>query len=249
MGIVKMIDNFLTYQGPGSDHAGTYRHELKYVINCAEREDIKLRLNIALKKDPHAGKNGYMIRSLYFDDYWMSAYQEKSMGVLDRKKYRIRIYNYSDATIKLERKKKVDMYIYKEDAKLSRQEFDMILAGQYDFLLERPENLCKEFYYECQSRVLRPVTIVDYEREPYILDEGTVRVTFDNDVRTALGGYDIFDENLPCVNVLEAGTCVMEVKYTGFLPQIVRSVIPPKAAELKAVSKYVLCLEKTRSAL
>lgn len=66
-----------------------------------------MRLNIALKKDPHAGKNGYMIRSLYFDDYWMSAYQEKSMGVLDRKKYRIRIYNYSDATIKLERKRRL----------------------------------------------------------------------------------------------------------------------------------------------
>ena len=92
---------------------------------------------------------------------------------------------------------------------------------------------------------MRPRTIVDYDREPWILDEGTVRITFDTDVRAAVGSYDIFDATLPALSVLEDGKCVMEVKYTEFLPKFVRDVLPDRASEFTAVSKYVLCYEKT----
>ena len=44
--------------------------------------------------------SGYTIRSLYFDDYWNSAYAEKDAGILVRKKYRIRIYNFGTNSIK-----------------------------------------------------------------------------------------------------------------------------------------------------
>jgi hypothetical protein len=92
---------------------------------------------------------------------------------------------------------------------------------------------------------MRPRTVVDYEREPWILDEGTVRITFDMDVRAAVGSYDIFDPSLPALPVLEDGKCVMEVKYTEFLPRIVREILPDRASEFTALSKYVLCYKKT----
>ena len=38
----------------------------------------------------------------------------------------------------------------------------------------------------------------------------------------------------------------MEVKFTELLLQILRNLLPPQAAEFTAVSKYVLCYEKTR---
>ena len=186
-----------------------------------------------------------MIRSLYFDDYFNSAYEEKSAGVLERKKYRIRIYNCSDSNIKLERKKKLGSYIYKEAAPLTRDEVYKILDGDYDFLLQSQYPLCREFYFECVSNVMRPRTVVDYEREPWILDSGTVRITFDKDVRAAVGSYDIFDPELPALPVLEDGKCVMEVKYTEFLPRVVRDILPDRASEFTAVSKYVLSYEKT----
>ena len=50
--------------------------------------------------------------------------------MLLRKKYRIRIYDSSDRIIKLERKKKFGSWIYKEDAALTRAEFEKILAGE-----------------------------------------------------------------------------------------------------------------------
>lgn len=90
------------------EHAGTaehFRNEWKYLISTSEKELLELRMKHLLKKDPHASDGGYMIRSLYFDDYWNSAYEEKESGVLMRKKYRIRIYDYSDRSIKLDEKR------------------------------------------------------------------------------------------------------------------------------------------------
>ena len=68
-----------------------FRNEWKYLISTSEKELLELRMKHLLKKDPNAKGNGYMIRSLYFEDYFNSAYAEKESGVLMRKKYRIRI--------------------------------------------------------------------------------------------------------------------------------------------------------------
>lgn len=121
-----------------------------------------------------------------------------------------------------------------------------IIRGDYGFLLKSSHPLCQEFYVECMSSVMRPRVIVDYEREPYIMDAGTVRLTFDSHVRAAVLSNDIFDPTLPSFETMPPGKLVMEVKFTEFLPQIVREVLPPTASEFTAVSKYVLCYEKTR---
>lgn len=223
-----------------------FRNEWKYLISEAEKELIRIRLKPLIQLDAHARDGSYMIRSLYFDDYWNSAYEEKEMGVLMRKKYRIRIYNCEAKNIKLERKKKFGNYIYKEDAPLTEEETRMIIRGEYDFLLKSPHSLCREFYVECVSHLMRPCVIVDYDREPWVMDVGTVRITFDADVRAAVGDFDIFDKSLPAIPVLEPGKVVMEVKFTELLPQVIRAVLPPTSAEFTAVSKYVLCYEKTR---
>ena len=132
----------------------------------------------------------------------------------------------------------------KQDAPLTHEQFDRILAGDYGFLRDSEHQLCREFYVECMCNVLRPRVIVDYEREPWILDAGTVRVTFDMNVRAAVGGFDVFDATLPVLPVLEPGKLVMEVKFTEFLPQMVRDLLPGKAQELTSASKYVLCYDK-----
>ena len=222
-----------------------YRHELKYLISTGEKEALRSRIRDLLSYDPHAKDGGYMIRSLYFDDYFDSAYEEKTMGIHARRKYRIRIYNCSDATIKLERKKKLGNCIYKEDAPLSREEYERIMAGDISFCLHSPHSLLREFYVEYMSHVLRPRVIVDYDREPFVLEEGTVRVTFDSNLRVPVMGGSLFDPALPALHLMDANMLVLEVKFTEFLPGTIREILPPKAAELSAVSKYVFCCERT----
>ena len=79
-----------------------FRHELKYLINEGDAALIRQRLDAALQPDAHALNGRYHIRSLYFDDYYDTAYLDKLGGFGDRRKYRIRIYNLSDQVIRLE---------------------------------------------------------------------------------------------------------------------------------------------------
>ncbi|MDD3429272.1 MAG: polyphosphate polymerase domain-containing protein [Oscillospiraceae bacterium] len=226
------------------DKKPRFRHELKYMISVKEKDALIQRLKPLILRDAHAENGRYTIRSLYFDDMWGTAYNEKLLGTAIRKKYRIRIYDFSDAVIKLERKTKQGNYIYKQAADLSRAEFYSILKGDFAFLLSRQENLCKEFYVECVSNLLRPRVIVDYDREPFVYRYGDVRITFDTDVRAALLSYDIFDAKLPTLNTMQPDTLIMEVKYTEFLPQQIRNLLPQGAEDLLAFSKYIMCCEK-----
>ncbi len=75
--------------------------------------------------------------------------------------------------------------------------FYEILQGDYEFLLKSPLNLLQIFYHECMSNFMRPRIVVDYEREPYIMEAGDVRITFDKNVRAGLKGFDIFDNSMP----------------------------------------------------
>ena len=54
-----------------------YRHEWKYLIDTAQKEAICSRLEPMMQLDPHAVNGGYTLRSLYFEDYFHSAYSEK----------------------------------------------------------------------------------------------------------------------------------------------------------------------------
>lgn len=221
-----------------------YRHELKYYISREEKQAMIHRLGGLLQKDVHGGENGYSIRSLYFDDYRYQSYEDKIAGTFHRKKYRIRIYDYSDKVIKLECKEKQGSYIYKEAVTLTRQETDRILQGEYGFLLAKEKELYKRFYVECMSSRMRPAVIVDYEREAFVMEQGDVRITFDDHVRSCWMGYELFDKNLPCYEIFEPETLIMEVKYTEFLPEVVRRCISPENAQSMAASKYTMCLEK-----
>ncbi len=220
-----------------------FRHEMKYLINYGDAELIKQRLKTVAAVDSHATNGVYSIRSLYFDDYWDTAYHDKINGVNDRKKYRIRLYDRKDDFIRLECKIKKDAYISKLSAPLTAAETERILNGDYAFLLHHEQELCRQFYFECTSCVMRPKVFVDYEREPFVMDEGDVRITFDYDVRGAYPGYRITEEDIPFQYVLTAGKLIMEVKYTEFLPKLIKDVLPPRAAELSAVSKYTLCCD------
>lgn len=223
-----------------------YRHELKYLINYQDYALVQTKLRGILSVDSHVGQDGsYSVRSLYFDDYFNHAYHDKYAGVNKRSKYRIRIYNHSDRTINLEKKNKIDQYNHKQVASLTKDQVYELLQGNYRFLLDSPDNLLRVFYHECVTNVMRPRVIVDYEREPYLFEAGDVRITFDRNIRAGLAGFDIFDDSIPMVETLDPGLLILEVKFTEFLPEIIRKILPSKASEYAAVSKFILCCDKT----
>ena len=56
-----------------------------------------------------------------------------------------------------------------------------------------PYPLRREFYIECICNMMRPWAIVDYEREPWVMDEGTVRITFDINMRAAVDRWRLLN--------------------------------------------------------
>lgn len=221
-----------------------YRNEWKYYIALWEGQLLKNRLLPFMEVDKYAGNGQYTIRSLYFDDYWNSAYEEKIMGVEGRKKWRIRIYDFSDSVIKLERKKKSGNYIHKDSAPLAKEEYEQIMRGEYEFMLHSRYPLCREFYYECMVNLHRPKVMVDYERVPLIFGTGDVRITFDKNVRAGAFTYDLFDPNLPMTEILEPDMLVLEVKFTEMIPEVIKELLPLDGQQFSAISKYTLCYEK-----
>lgn len=223
-----------------------YRHEMKYIINYRDHALIRSRLRNVLSSDANVEADGsYTVRSLYFDDYNNRAYEDKYAGVLKRAKHRIRIYNYSDKRISFERKNKIGQYNNKQAAPMTKEQVDAVVRGDYSVLLNSSSDLLKVFYHECVTNLMRPRVVVDYEREPYVMAAGDVRITFDKNIRAGVDGFDIFDSKMPVIETLEPGLLVMEVKFTEFLPNIVREILSANAANYTTVSKYVLCCDKT----
>lgn len=227
--------------------ARIYRYEQKYLITGPQYQELRPVLAALLHPDPNAGPGGaYLVRSLYFDDVYRSAYQQKEDGVYARKKYRVRIYNCKEDQIRLECKYKQGAWISKEDLALSVPEYRQLAAGDGGFLLHRPSQMGKEFYLDTRSRLLRPDVIVDYEREAYVMEAGTVRVTFDRDVRAARPGQDLFDPGIPSYGVLEPGRMILEIKFTGYLPEQVRRLFRLRDLPQTSASKFCLCADRIR---
>jgi len=220
-----------------------YRHEQKYFINRGTAIELKTRLLQTMDLDEHARRRGgsYHIRSLYFDDAVDSAVRDKLDGVEERKKFRIRIYNFSDREIFLECKQKSGPYIKKYGAKIDRALCDEICAGYWTNLLYHEAPICRELYYQMSCRFLRPSVIVDYVRTPFVAQYQDVRITFDDELRTGVFSTDLFDPNLPTVPALDSYDLILEVKFNEFLPDYYLRLIQTDYALRSAASKYVIC--------
>lgn len=217
-----------------------YRHEWKHIINVADLIAIRQRLRAVARPDENAVAGTYLIRSLYFDNLADKALREKLDGVNRREKFRIRYYNQDLSEIHLEKKSKRNGLGTKERAKLTAEEVQHILDGKLDWMLASGRPLVQELYTKMNSQGLRPRTIVDYTREPFVYAPGNVRVTLDYNIRTGYQSMDFL--NPDCVTIpAGADEIVLEVKWDEYLPSVIRDAIQLGNRHMSAFSKYAAC--------
>ncbi len=220
------------------------RHELKYNISPLDADALSRRLAAVMRRDRHAdARTGeYTIRSLYFDDVYDSAYQDKLDGVRDRDKYRLRVYTTDGKSpISLERKRKVGDCIQKDGVRITERLARQLMRGDPAGLEQIGRPLLDDTAGQMRTRLLRPSVIVEYDREAFTFPVENVRITLDKRIRTGLNGLDLFDPDLLCVPVMDKGTYVLEIKYDNYLPDFLAGLVAGIPAERSAVSKYVLC--------
>lgn len=217
-----------------------YRHECKHEITQADLSAIRQRLRAVARPDAHAADGRYTIRSLYFDTPEDTALREKMDGVSRREKFRIRYYNHDPSMIHLEKKCKLGGFGYKQTAVLTAAEVQAIVDGSLDWMPGSGRPLVQELYSRMRGQRLRPRTIVDYTREPFVYAPGNVRVTLDYDIRTGLGSTDFL--NPDCVTIPVRGApVILEVKWDAFLPEIIRDAVWLNGRQTGAFSKYAAC--------
>lgn len=220
-----------------------YRNEIKFIINKDSAEILKKKLSLLMDIDSNSimEDNSYLIRSLYFDDLYSTAYYEKMDGVEYRKKYRIRLYNNDCNFIRLECKYKHENKTSKDQILIDKSICDKIINGNIEKLDINNNNLLTKFVIDYRLNNLRPSIIVDYKRLAYTYPVSEVRVTFDSQIKSGMYNYNLYDGDLETYKVLDDNQVVLEVKYNEILPEQIAIVLSTVPTIRQAFSKFATC--------
>lgn len=218
-----------------------YRHELKYV--CSEYQMLLLENNIKIlmEKDKHVNGDGYYsVRSLYFDDYQFTCYYDNENGIEPREKYRIRIYDASSEYAMLEIKRKQYGMTSKSSCLLDYDLCNQMIKGKTVNLSQKDNIVLKQWHIKKESRLLKPVVIIQYDRTPYIYKSGNVRVTFDRNISAVKYDNNFWEKSLPLYPIMPPNFHLLEVKYDGYLPDFIYNSLNLRHLQWCAFSKFYL---------
>jgi len=196
-----------------------------------------------MRPDSHSGGT-YIVNNLYLDDRYDNLYRAKYMGQFQRDKYRLRYYNNDMSFIRLERKHKDGIMSYKETIPVSQEQYMRIKAGDLEFIHEEIDPLWQKLSVLQKIRGLRPTAVYSYQREAYVYELGDVRFTFDSPPfcpeQDAVFGYD----PLSCSYGKEDYSLLLEVKYTAFMPEIIKQLLNGLRLAYTGISKYCVARER-----
>lgn len=217
------------------------RHEEKFLLAPAEAAQLRALLDGLLLRDRYSVNGPYYIRSLYFDTPDNTDYVDKVLGVSERRKLRLRLYDVAAQRLRLEEKQKSGVYSHKTGVWVSRQQAERLIAGEFGFLLDAGD-AARRIYLPFARQLRRPAALIDYERTAWTLPVERVRITLDERVRAAKSSA-LFDPDVPMAGVHSGNAVVLEVKYDRFLPGYLRRVLSSVCAQGMSISKYAAARE------
>lgn len=213
------------------------RYEEKYLLSPAQAAVLESLLDGVLPRDRYSAAGAYFIRSLYFDTPGNADYQDKLLGVSERKKLRLRLYDLQAARLKLEIKAKQARTSHKQSVLLDRDTARALIAGDAAPLLAGgPASRAAYALLQGESRI--PAALIDYERTAWVFPVGRTRITLDRHVRAAKS-TSLFAADVPMVEVLAPKT-VLEIKYDQPLPGWLGRMLSSVPGTPLSVSKYAL---------
>jgi len=220
-----------------------YRNENKYFIDECTAEILRARAAGIMKPDENGGS--YTVHNLYLDDRYDSCYYGKYMGRLERNKYRLRYYNGDKSFIRLERKHKEGNLSYKDTMTISNEQYEMIKCGNLDFILKEEAPLWQTLATVYRLKGLRPTAVFAYKRRAFVYEPGDVRFTFDSPPFQTGETLPFHHEPLKMTYGKAAySPMLLEVKYSRFLPEIIKRLLNGLPLARTDMSKYCVVREK-----
>lgn len=201
------------------------RREEKFAISSHEVSSFSSRLMDVINKDKHSQNGSYMVRSLYFDTIDDNDFFDKINEQEIRRKIRLRIYNPSAKTVKLELKQKQGVYQKKTSLTISRKDADALIACNFSVLLKYNDPFADKMFTIMSMECYRPKAIVEYNRTAYMAKENQIRLTFDENIRASESNLNLFDNELQLGPVFPTDVAIFEVKYDRFLLSYISDMI------------------------
>lgn len=228
--------------------ASQHRREFKFLLNSEIARSLRDRVAEHLPEDENSA-GGYPVLSEYYDSEDRLSYWQKQMGVPSRRKLRTRLYGRADGSIPpigfIEVKHKQNGGTVKRRVACAVADLAKLSAGELPDLVDSPEAIAREVKSLLADQG-QPAVQIRYHRFAYDSGpEGTLRITFDEDIRCR---FDIRpltpdDDDFP-VALLDPGESVMEVKTIGAVPYWFRQLIGEFAMVPRGFSKYAAALER-----
>ena len=227
-------------------HTSIIRQEYKYYISFQTYLALKSQLGNCMELDENANRTSstYKVRSLYFDNIDQNDFNEKVDGIYSREKFRIRSYDESLKVFKFESKKRIDLAIKKTSETLDKKTVDSIISGNYEELLLKDSALLRRAYGKLKGNGYKPRVIVEYDRLAYRLPYNNIRITLDLNLRTYNSCINLINPNIASTPVFKDNTQILEIKFSGFLPSHLRSLIGKFTSSRNSISKFVLCQQQ-----
>lgn len=217
-----------------------YRKELKYRLSMSSAAKAKICLTGLLPEDTHNGRDGYTVRSLYFDTLWNRDFLDKEDGLEDRKKVRLRIYSARDSTASVELKEKQGAWQRKRSVPIPRETALEMAAGDYSSLSQMQAPLAQQLYRLMVEESYRPKCIVQYRRYAFVIPTNDIRITFDSDLVSTEGFLDLFGSDAFLSPVGYPDDVTLEVKYNRFLFSYIKDLLEGIDKVPVTYSKYVI---------
>ena len=215
-----------------------FRKEVKFPISVLDFLLLRQKLEYFVQPDAHSGDDGYRVRSLYFDSNDDQDLLDSLSGNMEKRKIRLRFYPPDKENIKLEYKCKSGSNGIKRSIKLSKEEAERIVAGDYRLLLDIQTPLALELYARLMLGGYQPKVIVEYNRLAYFYPVSNNRITFDSKVSASNVVHSFFEEDTGLIPVMDPDTGVLEVKYNQFLVGVLKEALQSVDSLAKANSKY-----------
>lgn len=222
-----------------------YRVEDKYLCSEQDFSIIQSKCKAVMRQDYNSKTSkGYKVSSVYFDDIRDTHLLDSLNGSQVRKKYRIRIYDGSFETIKLEVKYKYDNRVFKKSQNISYGSMVNFMRGKCiggeTGDIDDPITL---FNLAISKDLLRPKVIVEYDRVAYTFPAGNVRVTFDKNVRSSTDFRSFLKDDDCRFRGVPGLDRVLEVKYDEFIPGFIMRLLESGNMHQIEYSKYKICRE------
>lgn len=223
------------------------RNEIKYLLKYEDYIILSRRISAILTLDKHTvSPDGYRITSLYMDDMYDTSYYEKLSGDTNRKKYRIRAYNYCLDVISLECKEKKQSKINKTSTRIDHDIFKKVLVNDFNPFSEREDLLSKTVFALNREKELKPSVVVDYVREAYVHPLSNTRITFDKELACGINTNDFFSPSYKSGYIFPKNEVILEVKFDEYLPAMISQMLSIGYRPL-AASKFTLCRDYLKS--